>query len=249
MREAQAGQSASVAQLGKLLKEEDGTVSTGDDGGGFVVLPVGRVPPAAVTAAGKAGASISSITHQAEKSFLPPPSPGPELLLPDSREGSQADEYPNFESIGSHQLDPDLKGKKGNGQSEQDLARESQPSETPAMSGIEGKDESFYCMAGFVISELFSDLWVMMLLKSCLLPHTLAEAAARELNEVSERMRDFFRRNPSPADIAGPDSQGPLDDAGREQVARGGREQDESLHVVSGGSTYIMLLIARVFVG
>lgn len=45
-----------------------------------------------------------------------------------------------------------------------------------------------------------------------------AETAARELDEVSEKMRDFFRRNPGPADIAGQDAQGPLDDAGREQV-------------------------------
>lgn len=146
MREAQAGQSASVAQLEKLLEEGNGAASPsgGGDSGDFVVLPVGRVPPAAVST-GKAGASVSSITHQATRSFLPPSSPGRALLLPQSTEGDG--------SIGAQQLGVALEGGEGGGWSEQDVtSKSSQPLESPAMSqglifsGIEGRDNLLSCL-------------------------------------------------------------------------------------------------------
>ena len=90
MQEAVAGQSASVVQLGKILEECAGQSSEG----GFVSLPVGRVPPAAVSSGVSAagGVSIAAIAQQAKRSFLPPDvpdaSPGTPQLFDSGDEGS-----------------------------------------------------------------------------------------------------------------------------------------------------------------
>ena len=80
MREAVAGQSASVTQLGKILEECDGQ----SDEGGFVSLPVGRVPPAAVSSGTSTtgGVSIAAIAQQAKRSFLPPDVPDVLVEIP-----------------------------------------------------------------------------------------------------------------------------------------------------------------------